>query len=161
MPIPKAHRPRWRYLAVTIETPPGATIDRRSFQRATWNAVRSLLGDPGSADVDLSVIRFSSVAGVAEAVVRTRRDEVSRGRAALSCLTTIDGHPVGLLVRGVSGTVRACVERFLSSDGPVEAERTTVRFEGRTREAAVRGDRVDLGDGDTFTGTTTLNSERE
>ena len=56
--LPKHLQPRWRYLAVEIESTPDAAFDREAFQRACWYAAGNLLGDPGSADADLSVLRF-------------------------------------------------------------------------------------------------------
>lgn len=152
--LPKHIRPRWRYLAVGIEAWPDAEIDRGSFQRAVWYAAQNLLGDPGSADADLSVVRFSFADGAGEAIVRVRRDEVSPGRAAVACLTEIDGQSVGLRVRGVSGTIRACEESYLGRDGGV----TDVReadFRSETRTVSLREDTADVSTDSGFLGTTT------
>ncbi len=115
--LPKHLRPRWRYLAVELETPSGVDVPRRAFQRAVWYAAGNLLGDAGSADADLRVLRyrFDGETGHGEAVVRARHGEVSSGRAALACVDAVDEDPVGLWVRGVSGTVRGC-EAFLSGE---------------------------------------------
>jgi ribonuclease P/MRP protein subunit POP5 len=123
-------------LGLGIETWPDAVIDRYAFQRAIWDAARGLLGDPGSADCDLTVMdfRFEEGLGAGEAIVRVRRDERERGRAALSCVTAIDGQPIGLLVRGTSGTVRACERRYLGRY-PDSKRETTVRFAGVDRPA--------------------------
>jgi ribonuclease P/MRP protein subunit POP5 len=112
-PLPKHLRPRYRYLAVGLETGPDAEIDRRAFQRAIWYAAQNLLGDVGSAALDLSVLQFAFAEGTGEAVVRTRRGEVDRTRAVLACLDAVADQPVGLRVRGTSGTVRACEEQYL------------------------------------------------
>lgn len=106
--LPKHLRPKWRYLAVAIRTRPDADVSRRDFQRNLWYAGQNLLGDPGSADADLSVFSFEHRGDAGEAVVRTRRDTVRDARAALACIDEVDGDPVGILVRGTSGTVRAC-----------------------------------------------------
>jgi len=153
--LPKHLQPRWRYLAVTLETWPEASIDRRAFQGAVWESARSLLGDPGSADADLTVLRFSFANGTGRAVVRVRRDEVTRGRAALTCVAAVDGHPVGLAVAGTSGTIRACEENYLS-DRPQATGERTVAFEGADRPALLRGGRVDVRLDDAYTGATDL-----
>jgi ribonuclease P/MRP protein subunit POP5 len=168
--IPKHLRPRWRYLAVAVETwartdpdgdpdrdrGAGAALDRRSFQAAVWSAGRALLGDPGSADADLTVVRFEfdAAAGAGTALVRARRDRVREARAAVACVDAVDGTPVGLHVEGVAGTVRACVEKY--ANGPPEPTATDVVFDDRRRRAVVRGDAVDLVEPDTFTGATAL-----
>lgn len=111
--LPKYIRPRWRYLAVEIESTPDAEIDRGTFQRELWYAAGNLLGDPGSADADLTVYSFSFADGIGETIIRVRRGETDPARAALACLTAVGGEPVGVRVRGISGTVRACEERYL------------------------------------------------
>lgn len=112
--LPKSRRPRWRYLGVGVETAQGADIDRRTLQSSVWDAATALLGDPGSAAVDPRVVAFSPPAGDGRgtAIVRVRRGGVERGRAVLACVAAIDGNPVALRVRGVSGTMRACARRY-------------------------------------------------
>ena len=111
--LPKHLRPRWRYLAVGLSGPESATLDRGTFQRECWFAAQNLVGDAGSAAIDLRVVDFDFQGGDGHAVVRTRRDEVTRSRAVLTCLDEIDGVELGVRIRGVSGTVRACTEKFL------------------------------------------------
>jgi len=114
--LPKHLQPRWRYLAVELRTEPGATIDRRSFQRECWFGAQNLIGDTGSAAVDLPVVRFDHDGESGHAVVRARRGEVDRARAVLACIDGVDGEAIGLRVRGTSGTIRACVESHLALD---------------------------------------------
>ena len=142
--LPKHIRPRWRYLGVGLEAWPDADLSRRAFQRELWYAAQNLLGDPGSADADLSVFRFAFGDGRGEAVVRARRGHVSGARAALACVDEIDGHPIGARVRGVSGTVRACEESYLGRAAGENAEERAVAFEGDRRTATVRGDARDV-----------------
>ncbi|ARS88920.1 RNase P/RNase MRP subunit POP5 [Natrarchaeobaculum aegyptiacum] len=113
--LPKHLRPRWRYLAVELETRPGTDVDRRSFQREVWYAGQNLLGDPGSAAADLRVIRFDfdGKSGQGGALVRVRRGETEPARAAIACIDSIDGDPVGVWICGISGTIRAAVESHL------------------------------------------------
>ena len=94
--------------------PPGTPLDRRALQSAVWDAATALLGDPGSAAVDPTVVAFafSPDEGRGTATVRVHRAEVERGRAVLACVAAVDGAPTALRVRGVSGTMRACAERY-------------------------------------------------
>ncbi len=110
--LPKHLRPRWRYLAIELETDPDADVTRRSFQREVWYAGQNLLGDPGSADADLTVVRYRFDDGRGEAIVRVRHGEVERARAAIACVDSIDGNTLGLFVCGVSGTIRAAETKF-------------------------------------------------
>lgn len=150
--LPKHFRQRWRYLAVELETWPEADFDRGSFQRHLWFGAQNLLGDVGSAAVDLSVVRFEHDGPTGTAIVRTRRDEVTNARAVLATLESVGDDPIGLRVRGVSGTVRACEEKYLG--GRPEARAQTVDFEGADRSAVSRAGRIDVRVDDGFVGAT-------
>ena len=156
--LPKHLRQRWRYLAVALEAWPDADISRGAFQRAVWYAAGNLIGDTGSADVDLTVYGFALADGRGHAVVRVRRDEVARGRAVVACVSEVDGHPVGLRVRGVSGTVRACEEKYIRCP-QLPQEEKTVTLAGVQRPAVVRSRRVDARVGDGFRGATDRDCE--
>lgn len=153
--LPKHLQPRYRYLAVGIEAWPDARIDRGAFQRALWEATRALFGDAGSATADPTVFRFDFADGTGEAVVRARRDAVPTARAALACIDAVDGQPVGVRVEGISGTVRACEEKYIGERPEAITERTVV-YDNEARTAVVRGDRLDVRTDGTFTGTTEL-----
>jgi len=141
--LPKHARPRWRYLGVGLEGWPDARIDRRAFQRELWYAAQNLVGDVGSAEMDCTVYGFAFEGGVGDAVVRVRRGEVERARAVLACLDAVDGHPVRVTVRGVSGTVRACEESYIRR--PLESsDEKRVVFEDSERPAFARDGRVDV-----------------
>src|SRR6056297_2826826 len=141
--LPKHLRPRWRYLAVAIEAWPDADFDRRDFQRSLWFSAQNLLGDAGSADADLTVLQFEFEDGRGEAVVRARRGRADDARAALACVDEIHGDPVGVRVDGISGTVRACEEKYLRGGTEFSGERKVV-FGDAQRSALVRGDRLDV-----------------
>ena len=141
--LPKHLRPRWRYLAVGIETWPDADLNRRGFQRALWYAAGNLVGDSGSADADLTLLRFAYSGGTGEAVVRVRHGHGTDARAAIACISDVDGDTVGIRVRGISGTVRACEERYMGRAGASSVQRD-VAFGDAGRTAVVREDARDL-----------------
>ena len=141
--LPKHLRPRWRYVAVGIETWPDADVGRRAFQRALWYAAGNLVGDAGSADADLTLLSFAHADGAGEAVVRARHGHVDEARAAVACVSEVDGDPVGIRVRGISGTVRACEERYMGRATASSTQRD-VAFGGAERPAVVRGDACDV-----------------
>ena len=156
--LPKHLRSRWRYLAVGIEAWPDATFDREAFQRALWYAAQDLYGDVGSAEADLTVLDFNLADGDGEAIVRAHRGTEERARAAIACLSTVDDHPVGLRIRGISGTMRACSERYLNGRAGGYEQRDVV-FENEPCPAVVRGTRFDVDAGDGFVGATRLDFE--
>ncbi|MFT4946096.1 MAG: ribonuclease P/MRP protein subunit POP5 [Natronomonas sp.] len=156
--LPKHLRPRWRYLAVVLEGRPDADFDRDQFQRHLWYSAQNLLGDRGSAELDLSVVRFNFADGDGDAVVRTRRGAESESRAAIACIDRIDDQPVGLRISGISGTIRACEEKYMGR-GREDTEQRHVVFGNADRRATVRGSRVDLPTDGAFTGATILDCE--
>lgn len=157
--LPKHLRPRWRYLVVALETWPTVDLDEATVQETLWEAVRSLLGDAASADIAIRLIRFEYTAGNGVAVVRVRRGEVDRARAAIACVDAIEDAPAGLTVEGVSGTIRAAEEKYMNAPAGPEAEERVV-FDGAAHRAVPRGDgRYDLHEADGFTGATRLDLE--
>jgi RNase P/RNase MRP subunit POP5 len=153
--IPKHLQPRWRYLAVGVETWPEASVGRAALQRALWRAARTLLGDAGSARVDLTVLSADVSGGTGGFVVRTHRGEVGGARAAIATVTEVDGQEVGLRIRGTSGTVRACEEKYMRRRRENTEQRDVV-FQDAERSASVRNGRADVWTGNSFTGATTL-----
>ncbi len=156
--LPKHLRPRWRYLALGIEAWPDADLDRRAFQRALWYAAGNLLGDPGSADAGLKLLSFAFSAGEGEAVVRVRHGHVVEARAAIACVSEVDGDPVGIHVRGISGTVRACEERYMGRATASLTQRD-VAFEDAERTAVVRADTYDVRTESGYVGATAFDIE--
>ena len=151
--LPKHLRPRWRYLAVELEAWPDADVSRGDFQRSVWFAAQNLVGDAGSADADLRVVRFAFDSASGEALLRVRRGEVDRARAAVACVDAVRDDPLRVAVLGVSGTIRAAAEKYLR-DGAESSSDETVAFDGDSRRAVTRGERVDVDVEGSFVGAT-------
>ncbi|WP_135534413.1 MULTISPECIES: Rpp14/Pop5 family protein [Halostella] len=156
--LPKHLRPKWRYLAVGIETWPDGEVERGPFQRELWYAAQNLVGDAGSADADLTLLDFEFEDGYGETIVRVRHGHTDEARAAIACIDEVDGHPVGVVVRGMSGTIRACEEKYLGRRGEFSAQRT-VAFENQERTAVVRNGTYDVRTDGSFSGATELDFE--
>ncbi len=156
--LPKHLQPRYRYLAVKIESWPDEAVDRSAFESAVRESLTELYGDVGEAGTDLSVVRFRFEEGVGDAIVRTRRGRTDRTRAAIACMSTIDGAPIGLFVAGISGTVRACSEKYIGERPEITSERNVV-YGSAQRIAWCRDDRVDIRTDGAFTGATNLDLE--
>lgn len=152
---PKHLRPRWRYLAIALETPADHDLGRDDLQEALWTGLRNLLGDATSARVGMEVVRFRHRDGSGAAIVRVTRDGVQEARAILAAVDRVAGGPVRLDVRGVSGTIRACEENYLGTAGE-SASHNTVTFDDVEADAIVRGDAVDVRVDSTAIGATTL-----
>lgn len=151
--LPKHLRPRYRYLAVEIETWPDADFGRHALQDAIWLEARTLLGDVSSAGVDPQVIEADFWTGGGSALVRVRRDATAQARAAIACVSSVAGQPVRVGVRGIGGTVNATDMKY--RDGPPDATGTqSVSFRGETGRAVYRTDRVDIDMNGLFVGAT-------
>ena len=120
--LPKHLRPRYRYLGVELRGHPGTAVGRGAFQRHLWYAAQNLVGDVGSAELGLDVLGFEFVDGEGYAVVRCRRGTVGRARAVLACLDDVEGERIRAVVRGVSGTVRGCEEKYVEPPGSCKNE---------------------------------------
>jgi len=153
--LPKHLRPRWRYLAVELEGWPDAEFDRGQFQRSVWFAAQNLVGDAGSAELDLTVVDFAFEDGDGHAIVRIHRGERDRARAVLACVERVDGEAVGVRISGASGTVRGCEEKYIGG-GPKGAGQRNVVFENAERRAVVRDGRIDVRTDGAFIGATDL-----
>lgn len=153
--LPKHLRPRWRYLAIRLETPPDGDLDEGALQRSLWGRARSLLGDVGSAALTLTVVRFAFEDGRGTAVVRVRRGELQRARAVVATLRTVDGVHTRASVCGVSGTIRACEENYLGIAGEA-ATQDVVTFDDAEVPAVTRTRTVDVRQGETVLGATQL-----
>lgn len=111
--LPKHLQPRYRYLAVELRASDHLSCSKESVQSACWRAARQLLGDRGSARIGLKVVKFRHQGQSIEMVVRVRRNTTSAARAALCCITNVDETSVGVYIRGTSGTIRSCEEKYL------------------------------------------------
>lgn len=155
--LPKHLRQRWRYLAVDLETWPDAAISAVDFQRSLWFAAQNLFGDATSADADLRVVVFDHGDGVGEALVRTRRGEEAATRAAIACVSSVEGQPIRVTVRGSSGTIRSAEEKYLG--GTTEpSDEETVAFGNGSHPAIGRNGLLDVDVEGTFVGATTVDT---
>jgi len=153
--LPKHLRQRWRYLAVEVETWPDADLAELDFQRNLWFAAQNLLGDIGSAEADLRVVKFEHAEGQGWALVRTRRGAEDMARAALACVDRVRNDPVRVTVQGVSGTIRAAEEKYLGGPAEPPAEESVV-FRNEPHRAVSRDGRLDVEADGVFVGATEL-----
>ena len=156
-PTPKHLRPRWRYLAVEIEGTPGSRLTRSSFERALQDAICQLFGDVGYAETRIRLYAFTKQHHRAEAVIRTKRGSEGITRAGLACIHSLEGAPLRIMVRGISGSVRGCEEKFLPRDQEIMGE-TSVVFDNKNRYAFKCGDEIDINVNDLYVSATILDT---
>lgn len=153
--LPKHLRPRWRYLGIELESPGAASLDRRSFQQAVWDGARAMIGDVGSAELGLVVVRFEHTDGRGTAIIRVHRGTEETARAVLATVDTVGDTPIRSAIRGVSGTIRSCEENYLRiAREPLSHE--VVALDSVESPAIVRSQTVDPTGDSTVLGATTL-----
>lgn len=158
MTLPKHLRPRWRYLAIEIENSPAISLTQNEFRDALQQSVRSLFGDLGDARLEVRVMSFSHTNGYGTAIVRTHRETVTEARAAVACISAETIPTLGIRISGISGTVRACEEKYLGQETESLTENTVV-YDGAERPAVIRGNDLEIQVGDAFIGATRLDIE--
>lgn len=156
--LAKRLRPSYRYLAIAIESWPDQSLTETEVERAINESARSLLGDRGVAEIHATLLQFAFENGSGEALVRVPRNSVKEARAAIACLSSIDNQPVRLHIRGISGTIRTCEEKYLG-ERPIQSGERTVAYDGTQRSAHVHNDRVDVRVNDAFVGAMDLDLE--
>lgn len=131
--LPKSLKPRNRYIFFEVETYPNVTISEDDLQRQIWFDSQNLFGDLVSSETRAELIGFDGTVGI----LRCSHDKVKETRAALACVNDVIGEKVGILVLGVSGTVKSGKEKYLREHEVVE---TTV--DGR--KAWKMGEKIDV-----------------
>ncbi len=154
-PIPKHLRPRYRYIVVSLESWSNSIIDKTSFQQSIWASVNRLFGDLGSAKSDLYLIRFEFHNGTGYGIIRTRRDSLHLARSGIACTSSVNGHPIGILVLGISGTIKSCEQKYLPvlKKSLVTGE---VTFEGNSYSSTSYGELLDIKIDNDFIGATNM-----
>ncbi len=136
-PIPPSLREKKRYLLERV-LPEGFEPDRRSLHPAVHDAVTSLWGDVGMAEISAVVVKSGAFV-----VIRCRRGEEGRLITALATVNRVGDTRCALRPVAVSGTIAALCRRMKS---PGESpEPGCITWSGRMYESYNRsGQKVDL-----------------
>ncbi len=116
-------RPKRRYLAVEVI---GSTrLDRKTFVSEIVRSHLRFAGEKGFQTSSPWVVSFNEEDQ--RGIVRTLLAGLDDLRASLAMITTVDGEPVILRTLGVSGTIRACEDKFIRKSTVGVLERTEKR----------------------------------
>ncbi len=108
--LPPTLRPRARYLAYEVIS--DAKVDSSDVTNAIWFGLIGLLGELGTADAQIRIIRDSWNAEKQTGLLRVSHNAVEAVRAALAFASRIGDTPVIIRVLGVSGTIRGARKKF-------------------------------------------------
>ncbi|MDD1718012.1 MAG: Rpp14/Pop5 family protein [Methanoregulaceae archaeon] len=136
-PIPPSLREKKRYLLGRV-FPAGFEPDRKSLHASVQEAVQSLWGDAGAAEISASVIRSGNYA-----VIRCRRGSEGKLIIAISTVTGVGDARCAIRPVAVSGTIAALSRRIAGTGEP--AGFRSIEWSGKTYDACYRpGQKVDL-----------------
>ncbi len=136
-PIPPTLREKKRYLLGRV-FPEGFVPDRKSLNGSVQEAVLSLWGDSGAAEISASVIRAGRYS-----VIKCRRGAEGRLITALSTITCVGNSRCSIRPVAISGTIAALSRRIRETPEPIVCD--TIEVQGHLYEAYYRpGQKVDL-----------------
>lgn len=98
---------RRRYLALKLVS--GSSVSREDLMNTIWDAVVQLFGEYGASQTDLTLIRYSSERDYA--ILRCSHRALEMVKASVACITEIEGKPVAVHVKRVSGTLKALLKK--------------------------------------------------
>ena len=96
-------RVKRRYLLVAVDC--AVKCSSNEFMDAVWGSLSKLFGEHGCSKAGLSLISYDDAGQVA--VLRVAIAGVESVRAALACVTKVNGRPAAIHVLRVSGTLKS------------------------------------------------------
>ncbi|MHC1635303.1 MAG: Rpp14/Pop5 family protein [Candidatus Methanospirareceae archaeon] len=94
-------RDRKRY--IVFEVVSEGSVEKRELLREIWNSIYSLYGERGASESKLWLVEFDNNIGI----LCCSHKKVEEVRAALACISMVNGMRVGIRVVRVSGTIKS------------------------------------------------------
>ncbi len=109
--LPPSLRTKGRYIVFEIlsENP----VEYKDFTDALWNSLTSFLGEVGTADSQVRVLRNLYDSKSQRGVIRCGHDMVEHVRTGLSLISMIGESRVVIKVSGVTGTIKSARNKYL------------------------------------------------
>jgi ribonuclease P/MRP protein subunit POP5 len=104
--LPASLRKRKRYIVFNVDSEDDFT--KNELSSAIWREALSLFGDAETSDLGIALLEFDGSQGL----LRCNHDSVESVRAVLASLRGVKRTRAVLHVLGVSGTVKAAIEKF-------------------------------------------------
>lgn len=105
--LPPTMRERKRYLAFELIS--ADEIRREDLLREMFSCSGSLLGDVGSSECSIRLLKFEDSKGI----IRCRYNSTEKTRAILATINSINDKRVTIHVLGISGTVAGATKKYL------------------------------------------------
>ncbi len=117
-------RDKKRYMAFEVLSE--ITITRAELAKEIASSAGSLFGDSGCSGMNLGLLSYDGKYGI----IRCARGKTEETRAALACITRVQGVRLSILILGISGSIRGVMEKFIQQTLIKEPEQDNKRFTG-------------------------------
>ena len=104
-------RVKRRYLALQLDM--AVLPNEKEFMDVVWGSVYKLYGEVGASLTSLALINFDLEHKIV--IIRTSLATLCQVRASLTCITKIAGRDATVSILGVSGTVKALLDKVVKS----------------------------------------------
>lgn len=140
--LPSSLREKKRYIAFEAISEMDGPIDRKALLDEIYYSTQSLYGDHGSCEIGYRLIDFDGARGL----MKVNLDAVEKARAAMSTVCLIKGYRTTIIVLGVSGTIKAAMEKYIAGENIIFSNILSKQFTGKLSGTVVRerGDEVDI-----------------
>lgn len=108
--LPSSLREKKRYVAFEVLSESNDLIDRKALLDEVFFATQTLLGDEGSSRIGYRLMDFDGTKGI----MKINLHAVEDARAAMSTVCSIKGNRATICVLGISGTIRAAIEKYIA-----------------------------------------------
>jgi len=109
--VKASQKENWRYIA--FELVGTGIFSEQDIVKAVTGANLRLYGEVGTSEENLWIIEFDSEKQ--RGIIRCSHKAQQKVLAALTAITKINEQDVVINVRGVSGTIRKCKEKYLKT----------------------------------------------
>ena len=109
--LPSSLRSKSRYIVFEIisESP----VEYDNFRDALWNSIINFLGEFGSSDANLRILKNLYDTKSQRGVIKCRHDMVEHVRTSLSLIAIIGESRVAIRIHGVTGTIKSARNKYL------------------------------------------------
>lgn len=108
--LPSSLREKKRYIAFEVLAEGNDLIDRKALLDEIFFATQTLIGDEGSSEIGYRLMDFDGSRGI----MKVSLSAVETARAAMSTVCSIKGNRATIHVLGISGTIRAAIEKYIA-----------------------------------------------
>lgn len=104
----KAMRPRYRYLAVKVDSQ--QLLEERDIIEAVWKAVAQLFGEYGASQIGFFLVKYDKQSK--QAILRCSLKALPMVKASIASVTKMKEKPAAFHTLKISGTLKALLGKM-------------------------------------------------